>query len=83
MKQNDFEMMENIEIPSRSQLKSDELCYFSDMIFKSKDGFYNAIISVYRLGYYRGVKRERLEARKKRSAHNAREKDQARQRVTE
>lgn len=83
MRKNDFEISESIKIPSNSQLKSDELCHFTDMIFKSKDGFYNAIISVYRLGYYRGVKREKLEARKKRSAHNGREKDQARERVTE
>ena len=83
MRRNDFEMMESFEIPSRSQLKSDELCYFSDMIFKSKDGFVNAIITVYKLGYFRGVKRERIETRKKRSVHNAREKQKARERVAQ
>ena len=82
MRNNDFEMMESIKIPSRSQLKSDELCYFSDMIFKSKDGFVNAIIKAYMLGFYRGIKRERIDSKKKRSARYVREKHEKGEQLT-
>ena len=53
-----------MEIPSRSALKSHEMCYLMKKSLISKEGLFWAIVEAYNLGYKRGYTRAKNQKKK-------------------